>query len=72
VAIGDFVQTISDLASSDLGPSLSHSLFALADVERKAQDLEAEQAQQDLVTITNTADEYARLINSVRVSCLCC
>lgn len=63
---------IADLASSDLGKPLMTSLGLLADVERKAQDIESEQAKQDLVTLMGTADEYARLINSVRVCiCLC-
>lgn len=43
------------------------SLSALADVQRKAQEIESEQAKQDLVTLMGTADEYARLISSVRV-----
>ncbi|KAI0032306.1 Vps5 C terminal like-domain-containing protein [Vararia minispora EC-137] len=68
ISIGEFVQIISDLASSDIGQSLSHSLSALADLERKAQELESAQAQADLVTIMSTADEYARLINSVRLA----
>lgn len=66
-SIGEFAQMIADLASSDLGKPLMASLGLLADVERKAQDIESEQAKQDLVTLMGTADEYARLINSVRV-----
>lgn len=65
---GEFAQTISDLASSDVGPQLSQSLSGLADVERKAQELQTIQSDQDMVTILATADEYSRLINSVRVS----
>ncbi|THH16957.1 hypothetical protein EW146_g3758 [Bondarzewia mesenterica] len=67
-AVGEFTQTITDLTASDLGSSLMGSLAALADVEKKAQELEAEQAQQDLVTFLGTADEYARLISSVRMA----
>lgn len=63
---------IADLASSDLGKPLMTSLGLLADVERKAQDIESEQAKQDLVTLMGTADEYARLINSVRVRIRIC
>jgi hypothetical protein len=66
-SVGEFAQTIADLALSDIGQSLSHSLNALVDLERKAQELESAQAQADLVTFMATADEYARLINSVRV-----
>ncbi|EIM86643.1 Vps5-domain-containing protein [Stereum hirsutum FP-91666 SS1] len=67
-SIGEFAQMIADLASSDLGKPLMASLGLLADVERKAQDIESEQAKQDLVTLMGTADEYARLINSVRMA----
>ena len=66
--MGEFAQTVSDLASSDLGKSLSHSLAALAELERKAQETESTQARADQASLLSTADEYARLINSVRVS----
>ncbi|KAI0057475.1 Vps5-domain-containing protein [Artomyces pyxidatus] len=68
VAMGEFAQTIGDLAASELGSSLTHSLSALAEVERKTQAAEAAQAQADLATIMTTSDEYARLINSVRMA----
>ncbi|TFY66263.1 hypothetical protein EVG20_g4834 [Dentipellis fragilis] len=67
-SIGEFAQTIQDLVASDVGRSLQQSLSGLAEVERNAQDLESEQSQQDMVTILSTADEYARLINSVRMA----
>jgi VPS5-like protein len=67
-ATGEFAQTVSDLAGSDLGKSVSHSLEALAELERKAQETESAQARADQVTLLATADEYARLVNSVRVS----
>lgn len=67
-AVGEFAQIVSELAASDLGKSLSHSLEALAELERKAQETESAQAREDQVTLLSTADEYARLVNSVRVS----
>ncbi|OCH85499.1 Vps5-domain-containing protein [Obba rivulosa] len=67
-AAGEFAQTISDLASSDVGEQLSSSLTGVAEVERKAQELQNAQAQEDTITILSTADEYARLINSVRMA----
>jgi hypothetical protein len=67
-AVGEFAQTVSDLAASDLGKSVSHSLEALAELERKAQETESAQARADQATLLSTADEYARLVNSVRVS----
>ncbi len=66
--MGEFAQTVSDLAASDLGNSVSHSLEALAELERKAQETESAQARADQATLLSTADEYARLVNSVRVS----
>ena len=68
--MGEFAQTISDLATSDLGKSLSHSLEELAELERKAQETESAQARADQATLLSTADEYARLVNSVRVSAM--
>ncbi|KAF9454327.1 Vps5-domain-containing protein [Macrolepiota fuliginosa MF-IS2] len=65
---GEFAQTISDLASSDVGAQLSQSLSGLANVERKAQELQTIQSDQDMVTILATSDEYSRLINSVRLA----
>jgi len=67
-AVGEFAQTVSDLAASDLGKSVSRALEALAELERKAQETESAQARADQATLLSTADEYARLVNSVRVS----
>jgi sorting nexin-1/2 len=69
-AVGEFAQTVSDIAASDLGKSLSHSLEALAELERKVQETESAQARADQATLLSTADEYARLVNSVRVSAI--
>ena len=67
-AVGEFAQTVNDLATSDLGKPLSQSLGALAELERKAQETESAQARADQASLLSTADEYARLVNSVRVS----
>ncbi|KAH9995539.1 Vps5 C terminal like-domain-containing protein [Russula vinacea] len=67
-ATGEFAQTVSDLAASDLGKSVSHSLEALAELERKAQETESAQARADQATLLSTADEYARLVSSVRMA----
>jgi sorting nexin-1/2 len=66
--VGEFAQIVNDLSASDLGKSVSHSLEALAELERKAQETESAQARADQATLLSTADEYARLISSVRVS----
>ena len=63
----EFANSLTELASADVGKQLVSSLSGLADVERKAHDLQAMQSDQDMVTFMGTVDEYARLINSVRV-----
>ncbi|KAF4592968.1 Vacuolar protein sorting-associated protein 5 [Pleurotus pulmonarius] len=67
-ATGEFSQSVGDLSASDIGKGLSHSLSGLADVERMAQEIQSTQSEQDLTTIMGTVDEYARLINSVRMA----
>lgn len=67
MTIGEFAQQVSDLSASDVGRQLSVALGELADVERKAQEMQSTQSEEDCTTIMATVDEYARLINSVRV-----
>ncbi|KAJ6581560.1 Vps5 C terminal like-domain-containing protein [Mycena capillaripes] len=66
--MAEFAQTVTELSSSDVGKQLAHSLAGLADVQRKAQDIQSVQSEQDVVTLLSTVDEYARLINSVRLA----
>ncbi|KAL4248104.1 hypothetical protein ABKN59_007781 [Abortiporus biennis] len=68
IATADFAQTLTELSTSDIGKNLSAAIAGLAEVERKAQDLQSIQSQDDMITIMSTADEYARLINSVRLA----
>ncbi|KAJ7577034.1 Vps5 C terminal like-domain-containing protein [Mycena floridula] len=68
LATGEFAQAVGDLSASDIGKQLSHSLAGLAEVERRAQDIQSTQSDQDMVTLMGTVDEYARLINSVRLA----
>ena len=53
-ATGEFAQTLYDLAASDLGESLSHSLNGLAGVENKGQEFLRIQTEQDMVTLMST------------------
>ena len=53
-AAGEFAQAVSDLAACDVGNQLSVSLVGLAEVERKAQELQSVQATQDVVTVLST------------------
>ncbi|PIL25126.1 hypothetical protein GSI_13015 [Ganoderma sinense ZZ0214-1] len=68
IAAGEFAQAVTELAGCDVGDQLVSSLTGLADVERKVQELQNIQASEDVITILSTADEYARLINSVRLA----
>jgi len=68
VCSGEFAQTVSDLSAADVGKQLSQSLAGLAEVERKAQELQSLQSEQDMTTLMATVDEYTRLINSVRLA----
>ena len=66
--MGEFAQCVGDLAASDLGKTLSQSLGTLAELEPITQETESAQARADQASLLSTADEYARLVNSVRVS----
>ncbi|VDB90633.1 unnamed protein product [Peniophora sp. CBMAI 1063] len=63
-----FAQTLTDLSTSDIGASLSHSIGALAEIEARAEKLEAAQASADATSIMAVAEEYVRLIGSVRMA----
>lgn len=67
-ATGEFAAAITDLSLSDIGKQLEQSLAAMADVQRKAEEVQTIQSQQDVMTLLATADEYSRLINSVRMA----
>ncbi|EAU90507.2 protein transporter [Coprinopsis cinerea okayama7 len=57
LATGEFATAVSDLSSSDVGKQLSHALAELAELERKAQDLQNTQSEQDQSTLMATVDE---------------
>ena len=59
-AASEFAQTIADLAACDVGKQLSLSLSGLAEVERKAQELQSVQANEDMNTILSTGAVSAR------------
>ncbi|KAG9017162.1 Vacuolar protein sorting-associated protein 5 [Tulasnella sp. 427] len=68
IAISEFADTIAALSLSDLSKQLTQSLSMLAEVERLYKDMQETQGKDDIITIMGTADEYSRLINSVRLS----
>lgn len=58
-ATGEFAQAIGDLSSSDVGKQLAHSLSTMADVEKKAQELQVNQSNHDVVSLMSTGKDFS-------------
>ncbi|KAF8141549.1 Vps5 C terminal like-domain-containing protein [Boletus edulis] len=67
-ATSEFAMAIAELSASDLGERLQQTLGTLANVEQAASEAQKIQSHQDMMTLMSTADEYSRLINSVRLA----
>ncbi|RVX69263.1 hypothetical protein B0A52_07239 [Exophiala mesophila] len=65
-AAGDFAASLSSLAQVELSPFFSGPLQSLSDVQVRIRELYERQAQQDILTLGITIDEYIRLIGSVK------
>lgn len=65
-AAGDFAASLSSLAQVELSPFFSGPLQSLSDVQVRIRELYERQAQQDVLTLGITIDEYVRLIGSVK------
>ena len=65
-AAGEFSSSLENLANVEVSVSLSTPLAGLADIQLRIRDLYERQAQQDLLTLGITIDEYIRIIGSVR------
>jgi sorting nexin-1/2 len=65
-AAGDFSASLHALATVELAPSLSGPLEGLSDIQLRIRELYERQAQQDVLTLGITVDEYIRLIGSVK------
>jgi sorting nexin-1/2 len=65
-AAGDFAASLSSLAAVELSPSLSGPLAGLSDIQVRIRELYERQAQQDVLTLGITIDEYIRLIASIK------
>lgn len=61
-ARGEFAQAVEDLSACDIEKQLANSLSAMADVERKAQELQSTQSEQDVVTLMSTGPQYSDFI----------
>ena len=65
-AAGDFAVSLGNLAQVELSPDFSGPLQGLSDVQIRIQELYNRQAQQDVLTLGITIDEYIRLVGSVK------
>ncbi|EXJ56669.1 hypothetical protein A1O7_07013 [Cladophialophora yegresii CBS 114405] len=65
-AAGEFSVSLNSLAQVDLSPVFSGPLQSLSDVQMRIRELYERQAQQDVLTLGITVDEYIRLIGSVK------
>lgn len=65
-AAGDFSASLHSLSTVELSPSLSGPLAGLSDLQLRIREVYERQAQQDILTLGITVDEYIRLIGSVK------
>ncbi|KAH8697753.1 Vps5 C terminal like-domain-containing protein [Talaromyces proteolyticus] len=67
-AAGDFSSSLHALAAVELSPALSSPLEGLSELQLRIRELYERQAQQDILTLGITIDEYIRLIGSIKTS----
>jgi sorting nexin-1/2 len=67
-AANDFSVSLHGLATVELSPSLTTPLAGLSEVQLRIKELYERQAQQDILTLGITIDEYVRLIGSVKMA----
>lgn len=67
-AAGDFATSLGQLAQVELSPNFSGPLQGLSDIQVRIKELYQRQAQQDVLTLGITIDEYIRLIGSVKTA----
>ncbi|OAX83351.1 hypothetical protein ACJ72_02292 [Emergomyces africanus] len=67
-AANDFSASLHSLATVELSPTLSGPLEGLSDLQLRIKELYERQAQQDILTLGITIDEYIRLIGSVKMA----
>ncbi|KAH0562153.1 hypothetical protein GP486_003156 [Trichoglossum hirsutum] len=65
-AAGDFSSSLHALSTVELSSSLSAPLEGLSDLQLRIRELYERQAQQDVLTLGITIDEYIRLIGSIK------
>jgi sorting nexin-1/2 len=68
MSVGDVADAAQALADSDLGAAMCAALARLANVSRLERSAGEDQAKADVTQLLNLADEYVRLIASVRLA----
>lgn len=67
-AANDFSSSLHALSTVELSKSLSTPLDHLSELQIRIKELHERQAQQDVLTLGITVDEYIRIIGSVKVA----
>ncbi|KAJ5109129.1 hypothetical protein N7456_005804 [Penicillium angulare] len=67
-AAGDFSSSLHALSAVELSPALSSPLDGLSELQLRIRELYERQAQQDVLTLGITIDEYIRLIGSIKTA----
>lgn len=67
-AAGDLSASLHALSTVELSASLTAPLEALSDLQLRIRELYDRQAQQDVLTLGITVDEYIRLIGSIKTA----
>ncbi|CAG8441253.1 6977_t:CDS:10 [Diversispora eburnea] len=62
---GDNILSLSEVESNE---TLANHLTILGNIQHQIKELHEKQAQQDVVTLESTIDEYIRLIGSIKVA----
>lgn len=64
----EFANSLHALATVELSPALSGPLEGLSEVQLRIRELYERQAQQDILTLGITIEEYIRLIGSIKMA----
>ncbi|CAG8472199.1 29177_t:CDS:10 [Racocetra persica] len=63
----DFGDGILSLANTEINKPLANNLMTLGNLQRNIKELHEKQAQQDVINLEHTIDEYIRLVGSIKV-----
>ena len=67
-ATGDFGNSLFALSAVELDASLCTALSSLGDLQAQIEELHERQAQQDVLTLGSTVEEYIRTVGSIKTA----